>query len=167
MAREIERKFRVLSEAWRDAATRSRQIEQAYLADTGKAVVRVRIEDGATDAVGAAGILTIKSRGTDLLRDEFEYDIPLEDARMLMRSRQGAILRKTRHDVLHHGFVWEIDVYAGENDGLVVAEVELRSEADQPPVPAFVGAEVTGQSRYYASELAKRPFSEWSPAERG
>ena len=172
MAREIERKFRVATDAWRDAVSRIRQIEQAYLADTGKAVIRVRIEDetpgasGAASATGAAAILTIKSRGTDLSRDEFEYPIPLEDARSLMQCRQGAILRKTRYDVRYSGFVWEIDVYSGENDGLVIAEVELGSETDAPPLPAFIGAELTGESRYYASELAKRPFCAWSSEER-
>lgn len=160
MAREIERKFRVVSDAWRDAASRSRSIEQAYIADTDKAVVRVRIEDE------ASGILTIKSRGAGLARDEFEYEIPLPDARALMRCRQGAVLRKTRYDVPHEDVRWEVDVYAGDNDGLVIAEVELRSEGERPPRPAFIGPEVTGESRYYASELAKRPYREWPAAER-
>jgi CYTH domain-containing protein len=160
MPKEIERKFRVVSGAWRDQAKRSRKLVQAYVADTEKCVVRVRIEDD------ARAVLTIKSRGTHLSRDEFEYPIPLEDARILLESRQGAILEKTRYDVDYDSFVWEIDVYAGENEGLVIAEVELRSEADEPPIPAFVGAEVTGQTRYYASELARRPYSEWSPADR-
>ena len=90
----------------------------------------------------------------------------MDDARILLESGQGAIVEKTRYDVDYDSFVWEIDVYAGENEGLVVAEVELRSEADEPPIPAFVGAEVTGQSRYYASELARRPYSQWSLVER-
>jgi len=141
-------------------AKRSRTLVQAYIADTEKCVVRVRIEDD------ARGVLTIKSRGTHLSRDEFEYPIPVEDARILLESRHGAILEKTRYDVDYDSFVWEIDVYAGENQGLVIAEVELRSETDEPPIPAFVGAEVTGQTRYYASELARRPYSEWSAAER-
>ena len=160
MPKEIERKFRVVSEIWRDRVKRSRTLVQAYVADTEKCVVRVRIEDD------ARAVFTIKSRGTHLARDEFEYPIPLADAEILMESRQGAILHKTRYDVDYDSFVWEIDVYAGENEGLVIAEVELRSETDEPPIPAFVGAEVTGQTRYYASELARRPYSEWSPAER-
>lgn len=160
MPKEIERKFRVVSEAWRDRVKRSRKLVQAYVADTEKCVVRVRIEDD------LRAVLTIKSRATHLSRDEFEYPIPLADAEILMQSRQGAVLHKTRYDVDYDSFVWEIDVYAGENEGLVLAEVELRAEADEPPIPAFVGAEVTGQTRYYASELARRPYSQWSPAER-
>ena len=160
MPKEIERKFRAVSDAWRDQVKRSRRLVQAYIADTETCVVRIRIEDA------ASAVLTIKSRGTHLSRDEFEYPIPLADARILLESRQGAILEKTRYDVDYDSFVWEIDVYEGENEGLVIVEVELQSEADEPPIPAFVGAEVTGQTRYYASELARRPYSEWSPAER-
>jgi CYTH domain-containing protein len=160
VAKEIERKFRLASDAWRDMAKRGRKFAQAYIADTEKCVVRVRIEDD------TRAVVTIKSRGTHLSRDEFEYPIPIEDARILLQSRQGAIVEKTRYDVDYDGFVWEIDVYAGENEGLVVAEVELRSEADEPAIPAFVGAELTGHSRYYASELARRPYSQWSSVER-
>jgi adenylate cyclase len=132
---------------------------QAYLAETERAVVRVRIEDGARAA------LTVKSAMPGLTRQEFEYPIPPEDAEALAALRTGAALEKIRFLVTDGGRTWEIDVYAGENAGLVIAELELESEAAAFEQPAWLGREVTGDARYYASRLACRPFRSWGERE--
>ena len=151
---EIERKFLVESEGWRSHAESGRRLIQAYLADTERAVVRVRIEDG------ERAFLTIKSAIAGLSRQEFEYSIPAGDAQDLAGLRQGAVLEKTRFLVPYAGRQWEIDVYAGENTGLVLAEIELESETAEFERPPWLGIEVTGDARYYASRLSRNPFSE-------
>ena len=156
MAQEIERKFLVANDGWRAVADGGRRLRQAYLAETDRAVVRVRIEDG------ASGVLTIKSAEPGLSRQEFEYALPLEDAEALIALRQGSVLDKTRFHVPHAGRRWEVDVYGGDNRGLIIAEVELESEAAAVILPLWVGKEVTGERRYYASRLAQKPFRSWA-----
>jgi adenylate cyclase len=158
VAQEIERKFLVADDGWRSRADGGRRLRQAYLAETGRAVVRVRIEDG------GRGVLTIKSAEPGLSRQEFEYALPLEDAEALIALRQGSVLEKTRFHVPHSGRRWEVDVYDGDNAGLIIAEVELESEAAAVEPPPWAGKEVTGERRYYASRLAQKPFRSW-PAE--
>jgi adenylate cyclase len=160
MAQEIERKFLVADDGWRAAADGGRRLRQAYLAETDRAVVRVRIEDG------ARGVLTIKSAEPGLSRQEFEYPLPLDDAETLMALSQGSVLDKTRFHVPHAGRRWEVDVYGGDNRGLIIAEVELESEAAAVQLPPWAGKEVTGERRYYASRLAQNPFRSW-PGETG
>jgi adenylate cyclase len=156
MPTEIERKYLVISEAWRDAAGGGRQIRQAYLSDTGRAAVRVRVGDD------ERAFLTIKSASPGLSRAEYEYPLPSSDARELIELRQGSVVEKTRFPVSHAGRAWEVDVYSGENDGLVVAEIELSSEGDAFERPLWLGREVTGEARYYAARLAQNPFRNWA-----
>jgi len=153
---EIERKFLVANDGWREGADKGRRLQQAYLAATDRAAVRVRIEDGVEAA------LTIKSANPGLSRIEFEYSLPLSDAETLTTLHQGSVLQKTRFQTHHAGHDWEIDVYAGDNEGLVIAEVEMESEETEVELPAWVGREVTGEHRYYASHLAKEPYRSWT-----
>ena len=155
MPREIERKFLVGNDGWRAVADVGRTLRQAYLAETDRAAVRVRIVDG------AAAVITIKSAEPGLSRGEFEYPVPLADAEALTELRQGSVLQKTRFHAPHAGRTWEVDVYSGDNSGLVIAEIELESEATTIELPPWVGREVTGEARYYASRLAAKPFRSW------
>jgi adenylate cyclase len=160
VSKEIERKFLVTGDGWRAEADAGRRLRQAYLAETGRVVVRVRIEEN------DRAQLTIKSAEPGLSRQEFEYTIPLADAEALLELRAGSVLDKRRFRVPHAGRTWEVDVYAGENAGLTIAEIELESEAADVALPFWADREVTGEARYYAARLATRPFCAWSRAER-
>ncbi|MFW6020667.1 MAG: CYTH domain-containing protein [Guyparkeria sp.] len=155
MAKEIERKFLLASDAWRQQIERSERMVQGYLNDQGPVSVRARI-------AGSRAWLNIKSRTLGISRDEFEYEIPLTDAeRMLDHLTTGPVIDKTRHFVTYGEHLWEIDEFHGENDGLVVAEVELES-VDQPfHRPDWLGDEVSDDARYYNVSLVKNPFSQW------
>jgi adenylate cyclase len=156
MSFEIERKFLVASDGWRAQVKDSVALRQAYLTYDGKASIRVRIRDngGAT--------LTIKSRGAERRRLELEYPVPVLEAEALIALRRGSVIEKVRHLVPHAGATWEVDVFAGENAGLVIAEVELRDEHEVVELPPWVGLEVTGQPQYYNSSLAQRPYLSWA-----
>lgn len=160
MPREIERKFLVADDGWRAFADTGRRLRQAYLTETDKAVVRVRIEDG------RAAFLTVKSAEAGLSRQEFEYPIPTADAGALLALCEGPLLDKTRHLVAYAGRAWEVDVYAGDNAGLVVAEIELADEGEAVAEPPWLGREVTAEARYYASRLALNPYSAWPEQDR-
>ncbi|MGR9170768.1 CYTH domain-containing protein [Rhizobium sp. KDH_Rht_773_N] len=148
MAKEIERKFLVRGEAWRSAAESKSVLKQGYVASMDDRSVRIRILDGKTAR------LTMKiGRGT-LTRDEFEYEIPVADAEELLENAIGIVIEKTRYRVPYEGFVWEVDVFAGAHRGLVIAEVEMQAETDNPPLPAWLGREVTGDFRYSNQALA-------------
>ena len=155
MARETERKFLVRSDEWRPSATPKRYV-QGYLTRGGGVSVRVRIvEDHAC--------LTIKGESEGASRSEFEYDIPLDDARRILAEMcQSSIIEKTRSKVEHGDWTWEVDVFHGENDGLVMAEVELPHEDAEVELPDWVGQEVTHDGRFYNVYLAENPFSTWS-----
>ena len=147
MAKEIERKFLVENANFEAFSTRSYEITQGYLSRRVDATVRVRIRDD-------KAFLTVKGRNQGIVRDEWEYEIPVSDARdMLDRCAEGAVLSKTRHIVPFEGHVWEVDVFHGSHEGLVVAEVELPSDDAEFPLPSFVGKEVTGDPRYYNSNM--------------
>jgi len=152
--REIERKFLVEGDSWRQAATARREFVQAYLADTARAVIRIRMAE-------STAWLTIKSAAPGLIRDEFEYPIPPADAASLI-ALCDAQVAKTRFDVPHAGRLWEVDVYSGENEGLVIAEIELPSATSVIELPPWAGAEVTADPRFYASRLAREPFRQWA-----
>ena len=156
MAIEIERKFLIKDAGWRSLATAQAHIRQAYLALGGKATIRVRIKDE------NAATLTIKSRSAKLRRLEMEYPIPIADAQALINLRRGAVVEKMRHIVPYAGATWEVDVFAGENTGLIVAEVELPHEDYRLELPPFIGSEVTGRAEYYNSSLAGRPYASWA-----
>ncbi|MEY3897324.1 MAG: hypothetical protein RLZZ214_2845 [Verrucomicrobiota bacterium] len=153
MAEEIERKFLLADDSWRDG-TPGERIAQGYLSQDPDRTVRVRI-------AGGSAWLTIKGRSQDITRAEFEYDIPLADARELLDICLPSVIEKTRHCVLYGGHVWEIDVFHGENEGLVVAEVELADESVSPEIPPWIGREVSADARYFNSCLAVRPFTQW------
>lgn len=150
MADEIERKFLVRTDDWRSGARRGREIVQGYLAIDGAATVRVRIIDG------ARATLTIKSRPAEVRRSEFEYEIPVADAEALLELRTGAVIEKVRYELDCGKLTWEIDVFAGEHAGLVIAEIELDHEGQAFERPAWLGEEVTADDRYSNASLAKR-----------
>lgn len=166
MGIEIERKFLLAHDGWRAAAHASMAMAQGYLNDlqlvnTGamRASVRVRLE-------GEQARLNIKSRELGIRRQEFEYAIPVADAKALLTLCVGGLVEKTRHYVQHAGHLWEIDEFHGSNAGLVVAEIELQ-EADETFVhPDWLGVEATHAPRYYNLALADRPFSQWREDER-
>lgn len=155
MAQEIERKFLVVGE-FKSQAYQHNRIIQGYICSAQGRTVRVRISDN-------KGFLTIKG-ATDadgITRYEWEKEISLFDARELMKLCEGKVIDKTRFLVHSGDHIFEVDEFYGENSGLVVAEVELRSK-DEPFVkPDFIGDEVTGDRRYYNSQLMKCPFTTW------
>ncbi|KQZ93976.1 adenylate cyclase [Mesorhizobium sp. Root157] len=154
MAKEIERKFLVKDAAWRAAAEASIAIVQFYLAISAERSIRVRISDG------KAAKLTLKF-GSDLLqRDEFEYPVPLADAREMLAFAIGTVIRKTRHHVRHKNYLYEVDVFNGELDGLVVAELETADKVADDLLPAWLDREVTGELRYSNASLALNGFPE-------
>lgn len=135
-------------------------IVQGYFATADSTAVRVRVTD-------KRAWLTMKGATVGARRSEFEYEIPREEARQILDELcGGGVVVKQRYRYRHEGYLWEIDVFQGENAGLVIAEVELESEQDQPPRPAWVGIEVTGDPRYYNQNLARHPFSQWPAGER-
>lgn len=148
MAKEIERKFLVRGEAWRSAVESKSVLKQGYVASMDDRSVRVRILDE------KAARLTMKIGRSTLTRDEFEYEIPVSDAEELLDNALGIVIEKTRYRVPYEGFVWEVDVFAGAHRGLVIAEVEMQAETDNPPLPAWLGREVTGDFRYSNQALA-------------
>jgi adenylate cyclase len=159
MSFEIERKFLVHGDDWQRLATGRNSIRQAYLSSNGKASIRVRIKGDGT------ATLSIKSRPADLRRLELEYAIPTLEAEALMQLRQGSVIEKVRYVIPHGELAWEVDVFEGENLGLVIAEIELRHERQQIELPPWIGTEVTGQQQYYNSALVQRPFCSWSQRE--
>ncbi len=166
MGIEIERKFLVVSDAWRVQAHRSIDMAQGYLNDAESVVigrqntsVRVRLE-------GSDARLNIKSREMGASRQEFDYLIPVDDARALIALCVGGTVIKRRHYVLHEGHEWEVDEFLGDNAGLVVAELELDSIDETFALPAWAGAEVTHLQRYYNLNLASHPFLQWNAEER-
>ena len=148
MPEEIERKFLVASDGWRDAADGGRRLRQAYLARTDALVVRVRVADE-TEAT-----LTIKGAVPGRTRREFEYPVPVEHARALMALALGRSIEKRRYTVPAEPGEWEIDVFEGEHAGLVIAEIELAHEDAGFARPGWLGEEVTDDARYYNAALA-------------
>ncbi|WP_349435921.1 CYTH domain-containing protein [Pararhizobium sp. A13] len=153
MAKEIERKFLVASERWRGAADRGTRLLQAYVVTMDDRSARVRLMND------ERAKLTIKISNGSMTRDEFEYDIPVADAKEMMSKAIGLVIEKTRYEVKHGGFVWEVDVYGGAHEALVIAEVELNAEGDTPELPSWLGAEVTGDPRYSNQFLATNPLA--------
>lgn len=152
MATEIERKFLVTGNAWRQGEGVC--FSQGYLNRDKDRTVRVRI-------AGEQAFLTIKGRTEGASRAEFEYEIPLADGQALLALCERPLIDKIRRVVVHAGNTWEVDEFLGENAGLVVAEIELQSE-DQPfELPNWLGAEVTHDARYFNSSLSSHPFGVW------
>ena len=154
---ETERKFLVLNDSYKSFESASYRIAQGYIAHDGGNTVRVRIKDG-------TGILTIKGPSFNgMSRAEWEKEIPLEDAEALLKLCHGGIIDKIRHIVPAGKRFFEVDEFKGENEGLVMAEIELGSEDEAFERPEWLGAEVTGDRRYYNSYLTKVPFNQWNP----
>lgn len=155
MAEEIERKFLVRSDAWRSGIRRSARYRQGYMAVNERCAIRVRTQD-------ERAWLTIKNATLDIRRQEYEYPIPASDAReMLDTLCAGRTLSKTRYFVKHAGDEWEIDVFDGDNQGLVLAELELDDVDQTFDRPDWLGEEVSSDARYLNSSLAVRPFCSW------
>ncbi|NOZ08616.1 MAG: CYTH domain-containing protein [FCB group bacterium] len=154
MGTEIERKFLItsLSEVPDGEAV---LYHQGYLSDQKERVVRVRI-------LGSRAYLTVKGISVGATRLEYEYEIPITDAAELLENLclKPTIL-KHRRKVVFEGFTWEVDIFHGENEGLILAEIELKHEAEKFIKPRWVGQEVTGAPRYYNSNLIRHPFKSW------
>lgn len=156
MAHEIERKFLVVSDAYRHAST-GVLYKQGYLHAGTAPIVRVRI-------CGEQASLTIKGATTGITRAEFEYEIPVPDAeQMLDRFCHPHFIEKMRYTMAFAGSTWEIDEFFGDNAGLVVAEIELTDEAASFVRPPWLGREVSDDPRYYNNNLLAHPFKEWKP----
>jgi CYTH domain-containing protein len=154
VATEIERKYLVLDETWRSRAV-GMVFRQGYLSTVKERTVRVRV-------VGERGYLTVKGLTVGSVRTEFEYKVPIADAeQMLDELCEQPLIEKTRYVIEENGLTWEIDEFAGANEGLIVAEVELGDESQQVDPPDWVGEEVTNDARYFNANLIAHPFSEW------
>lgn len=154
MAFEIERKFLVDTTKWAPADQGTRMI-QAYLGLYPSPTVRIRV-------AGDRAFLTIKGRSETIAHPEFEYEVPLEDAMDLLKLAISEPVEKIRYEIWHEGFLWEVDVFSGKNQGLVMAEIELESETQQFHRPDWVLKEVSGDERFYNSYLSIHPFQDWN-----
>ena len=154
MALENERKFLLADSRWRQSVQRRERMVQGYLAHNRRCSVRVRLH-------GSHACLNIKEARLGVSREEYEYVIPQDEGRRLLRLCGPARVEKTRHYLVYAGKTWEIDEFEGDNQGLVVAEIEL-AQADEPfDAPPWLGAEVSMEARYYNSHLARHPYREW------
>lgn len=146
MATEIEHKFLVKNDSYKEMSISSWKIRQGYLCRDAERTVRVRIKDD-------RGFLTVKGVTQGASRSEFEYEVDLHDAELMLDMCLPPILEKTRYLVPYEGHVWEVDVFEGHRAGLVTAEIELKTESEKYTLPGFVGKDVTGVLEYYNSNL--------------
>jgi adenylate cyclase len=153
MAVEIERKFLVVSDVWRDGP-RGVRMAQGYLSREPERTVRVRL-------AGEKGFLTIKGSVSGISRAEFDYEIPADEALELLAMCPPPLIEKIRHERWHEGHCWEVDEFLGDNAGLVVAEIELDAAAAEFALPEWVGREVSDDPRYFNSQLAAKPWPSW------
>lgn len=151
---EIERKFLVANANWKLKINKETPIKQGYLSSNLKRTVRVRVK-------GDKGYLTIKGKTINTTRAEYEYEIPLSDALEMMDLCENPLIEKTRYEVLANGDLWEIDVFEGDNKGLIVAEIELESEDQEITLPLWIAKEVSHERKYFNSELINNPFKSW------
>ncbi len=160
MGVEIERKFLVRKPLFERAAAGVTPVAimQGYLESNERATVRVRIADD-------RAFLTVKGKVVGISRSEFEYPIPREDAEKMLKLALGGVIVKKRYNIPFEGHCWEVDVFEGDNAGLIVAEIELKSEDEPFTLPDFAAGEVTGITRYYNGSLMRRPFNTW-PTDR-
>lgn len=157
MPQEIERKFLLANDAWRRGVNHHESMRQGYLAANPACSIRVRV-------VGDRAYLNIKSATLGVARHEFDYPVPVGEAEELLDLFcRGRCLEKVRHYVPNGAHTWEIDVFAGANAGLVVAEIELASIDEAFERPTWLGAEVSSDRRYYNSCLVDHPYSSWKP----
>lgn len=153
---EIERKFLVLSEAFKLDSVRQNKIAQGYLSSVAERTVRIRIKN-------KQGFITIKGKSSEngLSRMEWEKEITLDEAQQLLSLCEKGVIEKIRYEVPVGNHIYEVDVFEGENFGLVIAEIELQSETEEFSVPDWIGKEVTNDTRYYNAYLSNNPFSGW------
>lgn len=157
MGVEIERKFLVIGDSWRENAEDCTRYVQGYLSREADRTVRVRL-------AGEKAYLTIKGKppaDAPLETPEFEYEIPKKDAEALLKICLPGVIDKTRYRVPHDGKIFEIDVFAGDNAGLIVAEIELKHSRESFTAPAWLGKEVTEDARYKNASLSVTPYKNW------
>lgn len=154
MPKEIERKFLVKGDAWRKMVS-GEVYRQGYLSSTKERTVRVR-------TAGTNAYLTIKGINLGATRLEYEYPIPLKDANeMLDKLCLRPLIEKTRYRINYRELTWEVDEFRAENEGLIIAEVELSDENQEIELPEWIGREVTGDAKYYNANLVRYPYSQW------
>jgi CYTH domain-containing protein len=153
---EIERKFLVLNLDFIDLAVTKNRIVQGYLNSNPERTVRIRIK-------GEKGFLTIKGKGNDsgTTRLEWETEIPLNEAEKLLTLCENGVIDKTRYEILSGKHTYEVDIFAGENQGLIIAEIELTHEEESYDIPHWLGKEVTGNKKYYNAYLSQFPYTKW------
>ncbi len=155
MGVEIERKYLVDKETWSDTVKDDRSfIRQGYILNNADKTVRIRLYDN-------KGYITIKGLSTGASRPEFEYQIPEEDAKELLDNFCTSRISKIRNKILYKGKVWEVDEFLDDNAGLIVAEIELSDEEEPFDLPDWVAKEVTGEEKYYNSNLSQHPYKNW------
>lgn len=155
MATEIERKFTIKNDHWRTEVNKSQRYVQGYLAGNERASIRVRI-------AGDKANINIKSATLGIFRQEYEYAIPLDDAQTMLDDLcEKPVIDKVRHFVSFAGKTWEIDEFSGENQGLIVAEIELNEIDESFELPAWAGEDVSHDKRYYNVSLVKHPYKNW------
>jgi adenylate cyclase len=151
---EIERKFLVINDSWRKNTTR-KYYKQGYLSRHPERTIRIRIAE-------EKAFLTVKGKTVGATRAEFEYIIPIGEAQMMLDNLcEKPLIEKYRYTLVHQGFVWEVDEFLGENEGLTIAEIELPSEDTPFDLPMWVGEDVTHDARYYNSNLSENPYQQW------
>lgn len=154
MGTEIERKFLVKNDSWKQEAKAGMACKQGYLVSDEEKTVRVRV-------LGNKAFLTVKGASTGISRSEYEYELPIADASDMLELC-GDVIQKKRFIIHHKGMTWELDVFEGANAGLVMAEIELESEEQAFELPDWAGEEVSGDHRFYNACLARAPFATWA-----
>jgi adenylate cyclase len=155
MATEIERKFLITNDNWRKDAGEGIFMVQGYMGSNEKSSIRIRIN-------GDSANLNIKSKTIGIQRSEYDYPVPLDEAKEIIDSLcDKPLIEKTRFYVMHDGHEWEIDVFGGENEGLIVAELELNSVDEEFTLPDWVGKDVSDDPRYYNICLVTHPYKDW------
>lgn len=155
MAIEIERRYLVINDSWKTEIQGIFSIKQGYLNLEPESNVRVRVKDD-------KGYLTIKGEPNNISRQEFEYEIPIEDAEKILTLCQSPIIEKVRYEILIEDHIWEIDEFSGKNQGLIIAEIELTSEEQAYKKPEWLGIEVSNNPDYYNLSLIQKPYSSWN-----
>jgi adenylate cyclase len=153
MGVEIERKYLVSGNEWRTLGVQV-HYAQGYLVSDGYRTVRIRV-------AGEKAFLTIKGTSKGFSRPEFEYEIPVEEAIDMFKLCSLPIIEKFRTKIVFDGKTWEVDEFQGENNGLIMAEIELKSEDEPFTIPSWIGKEVTGDIRYFNSRLSINPYKNW------
>ncbi len=155
MPKEIERKYLLIDNSWKKFVVGETALRQGYIAKSNDCLVRIRISDN-------KAWITVKGRQISFTRSEFEYQIPISDAEELLEefSSENQIV-KTRFFLVYQEIKWIVDVFEGENSGLIIAEIELESEISDFALPPWVGEDVTTDFRYTNSNLAEHPYNEW------